>query len=156
MKHVIENLYSLALALWVGGMAIFTFIVTPAIFSSYGRDQAGEIVGKLFPGYFAYTLIVSAIALVLFVLLKGDPASRVSRVSLVLLAAALVVNLYVSFKVHPDAVKIKQEISSFEHESTDSPARKKFRQLHAVSAGLNLFVFVDGLVLLVLSRNIGR
>jgi len=52
MKAPLFSVYNLVLALWVGGISIFTFIVTPAIFRSYGRDQAGEIVGKLFPGYF--------------------------------------------------------------------------------------------------------
>lgn len=151
-----DFLYALSLSLWVGGMGIFTFVVTPAIFRSYGRDQAGEIVGRLFPGYFAYTLAMSAVALVLCFLLKVDPADRMHRISLALLAAALVVNLYVTFKIHPDAVRIKQEIASFESESPDSPARSKFRRLHAVSAVLNLFVLVDGVVLLALSRNIGR
>ena len=48
--------YSFLLALWAGGMFIFTFLVTPVIFQSFGRDTAGEIVGKLFPYYFPYTL----------------------------------------------------------------------------------------------------
>jgi hypothetical protein len=74
------------------------------------------------------------------------------RVSLVLLTAALLVNIYVTFKLHPEAVKIKHRISSFERESPDSPARKEFRRLHAVSSALNLFVMIDGVVLLGLSR----
>jgi hypothetical protein len=44
---------------------------------------------------------------------------------------------------------VKQEVSSFERESPDSPARKKFARLHGVSAALNLFLFVDGIILLV-------
>jgi hypothetical protein len=52
MKPFLAILYTLLLSLWTGGIAIFTFIVTPAIFRSYGRDQAGEIVGRLFPGDF--------------------------------------------------------------------------------------------------------
>jgi uncharacterized membrane protein len=52
-------LYNLVLSLWIGGMSVFTFIVTPAIFKSFGRDMAGEIVGKLFPGYFLSVLILS-------------------------------------------------------------------------------------------------
>ncbi|NTW65040.1 MAG: DUF4149 domain-containing protein, partial [Nitrospirae bacterium] len=54
MKSILFSLETLTRALWTGGMALFTFIVTPAIFRSYGRDQAGEIVGRLFPGYFLY------------------------------------------------------------------------------------------------------
>ncbi len=45
----------IALSLWVGGMSLFTFILTPVIFRSYPRDAAGEVVGKLFPSYFLFT-----------------------------------------------------------------------------------------------------
>jgi uncharacterized membrane protein len=59
MKMAWSFLYNLVLSLWIGGMSVFTFIVTPAIFKSFGRDMAGEIVGKLFPGYFLSVLILS-------------------------------------------------------------------------------------------------
>jgi uncharacterized membrane protein len=60
------SLYNLILSLWVGGIAIFTFIVTPAIFRSFGRDEAGAIVGKLFPGYFTYVLVLTLLAFIFF------------------------------------------------------------------------------------------
>jgi hypothetical protein len=41
--------YRLALSLWVGGIALFTFVVTPVIFRTQGRDAAGKIVGSIFP-----------------------------------------------------------------------------------------------------------
>jgi hypothetical protein len=152
MKPVLLFFYLLVLALWTGGVALFTFIITPLIFKSYGRDEAGEIVGRLFPGYFVYLLVLSSLALLLFFLLRPDRMTGAYRVSLVLLTAALLVNIYVTFKLHPEAVKIKHRISSFERESPDSPARKEFRRLHAVSSVLNLFVMIDGVVLLGLSR----
>jgi hypothetical protein len=103
MKRLIFFLYTLILSLWIGGIAIFTFVVTPAIFSSYNRDMAGEIVGKLFPGYFTYTLVFSALALVVFFLLKADRSKKPFRLSLALLTIALLANAYVSFKLHPDS-----------------------------------------------------
>ena len=154
MRPYLSFLYMLTLSLWVGGMAIFTFIVTPAIFRSYGRDAAGEIVGRLFPGYFAYLLILSGAALVLFLFQRSLAPAALSRLSLALLIAAVLVNAYVSFRLHPEAIRIKQQITSFERESADSPARKAFRRLHAVSAVLNLFVLLDGSALLALSRQL--
>jgi uncharacterized membrane protein len=151
MRSLFFSLYVIALSLWVGGMALFTVVVTPAIFRSYARDQAGEIVGRLFPGYFLYTLALSGLALLLFFLLAADTSARSSRISLFLLAAALLVNTYITFKLHPDAVAIKQQVASFEREPPDSPARSAFRRLHGVSAVLNLFVLADGVALLVIS-----
>ena len=153
MKPILFSFYTLTLALWTGGMALFTFIVTPAIFRSYGRDQAGEIVGKLFPAYFLYLLVLSALALVLFFLLGADRASRPIRTSLFLLVVAVIINAYVLFSLHPKAVQIKQQVVSFEKAAPDSPDRREFRKLHGISAVLNLALLADGIALLALSRN---
>ncbi|MDH4162305.1 MAG: DUF4149 domain-containing protein [Nitrospirota bacterium] len=154
MRSSILLLYTLTLSLWVGGITIFTFIVTPAIFRSYNRDMAGEIVGRLFPGYFTYTLALSALALLLFFLLGADRSTKAFQLSLALLTLALLANAYVSFKLHPDTVRIKQQVTSFEREPSDSPARREFRRLHAISAVVNLFVLADGVTLLVLSKRL--
>ena len=149
MKLSWFSFYSLLLALWVGGMAIFTFIITPVIFRSYPRDQAGEIVGRLFPGYFLYNLVLAALVLVLFFIVASDQSKLAYRLSLVCAVTALIINLFIVFKLHPDAVRIKQQVTSFERESPDSPARKQFRKLHGVSAVLNLVLLVEGITLLV-------
>lgn len=156
MKPHVHFFYMLVLSLWVGGMTLFTFIVTPVIFRSSGRDAAGEIVGKLFPAYFAYILALSSLALLLFFLLGADRTKTAYRISLFLLTAALLVNTYVTFKLHPDAVKAKQQVASFESAPKDSPGRKAFSRLHALSAALNLCVLADGMALLVFSRDLGR
>jgi hypothetical protein len=154
MAFAFTSLYTLTLALWTGGMALFTFIVTPAIFRSYARDQAGEIVGKLFPGFFLFCLAVSTASLILFFLLDAEKTSRPYRISLFLLVVAVIINAYVLFSLHPRTVEVKQQVATFERSAPDSPARREFRKLHAVSAVLNLFILLDGTSLLVLSRNL--
>jgi uncharacterized membrane protein len=149
MKITCFSFYNVVLALWVGGMSIFTFLVAPAIFKSYGKDMASDIVGHIFPRYFLYDLILAAVALTLFFLITVERKAFASRLSLVLLAAALIVNVFIVFKLYPEAVRAKQEVTSFERESPDSPARRKFTRLHAVSATLNLFLLVDGITLLI-------
>ena len=149
MKLSWFSFYSLVLSLWVGGIAIFTFIVTPVIFKSYPRDQAGEIVGRLFPGYFLYNLVLAALVLVLFFIVANDQSKLAYRLSLVCAVTALIINLFIVFKLHPDTVRIKQQVTSFERESPDSPARKQFRKLHGVSAVLNLVLLAEGIALLV-------
>lgn len=148
MRSVFFSLYHLTVALWAGGITLFTFIVTPAIFLSYGRDMAGEVVGKLFPGYFRYNLVLSVLAFLLFFLVTADRSRLLWRLSLALLASAFIVNVFVVFKLHPEAVLVKREVASFEREPADSPARRKFRRLHALSAGLNVFLLADGAFLL--------
>jgi hypothetical protein len=156
MKLTWFSVYNLILALWVGGMAIFTFIVAPAIFRSFGRDTASAIVDKLFPGYFLYTLILAALAFITFFAVAGDQDKPAARLSFVLLIMALVINAYVAFKLHPDAIKAKRQIISFERESPDTPARKEFARLHAASAVLNLLVLADGIALLLVGPTLKK
>jgi uncharacterized membrane protein len=156
MKQAWFSLYLLSLALWTGGMALFTFIVTPAIFRSYGRDMAGQIVGTLFPGYFAYNLAISAAALVLFFLAAQGRATLLYRLSLFLLTAAIIANAYISYRLYPAAQQVKQQVSSFEREAPDSPLRKQFRRLHGVSAILNLLLLADGTALLIIAPHLNK
>jgi hypothetical protein len=156
MKTSWFTLYNLILALWVGGIAAFTFIVTPVIFRSFGRDLAGKIVGELFPGYFLYNLVLAALALLLFFVVAGEPSKTPYRLSLFLLTAALIINVFIVFKLHPDTVQVKQAVTSFERESPDSPMRKRFATLHAVSAVLNLLLLADGAALLAVAPLLKR
>ena len=148
VKNVAYYLYYVLLSLWTGGIALFTFIITPVIFKSYSRDLAGEIVGQLFPGYFLYNLVLSILAFILFLLTGTEMVQQRFRVSLFCLVIAVLINLFVYFRLHPEIRIIKKEIHSFEAVSSDDPLRKKFRRLHALSATLNLLLLADGVSLL--------
>ncbi len=142
--------YNLVLSLWVGGISIFTFLITPAIFRSFERDEAGKIVGTLFTGYFTYNLVLSVSALILLMIIRSFLTGSGFKLSLILVICAIIINLFVTFKLHPDIRKVKQEIHTFEGPAGDSPLRKKFGKLHALSASLNLLLLADGITLLFL------
>ena len=156
MNNIWHVCYNLVLSLWVGGISIFTFIVTPVIFRSFERDMAGKIVGKLFPGYFAYTLALSILAFILLLIMRSLFSKFSFNLSLGLVIFAVLINLFVAFKLHPEIRQVKQEIHSFETLADDSPLRKTFGRLHAVSASLNLLLLADGITLLVLSTVLKR
>ena len=150
MQQVWYTGYIVVLAFWTGGMALFTFLVTPAIFRSFGRDRAGEIVGRLFPGYFTTNLVLSVLALVLFFLAFRDRDTAFATISVTLLFTALMLNCVHTFLLHPRIIRIKEMVASFEA-APGSPERARFRRLHAVSAAMNLTVFLCGMALLVLA-----
>ncbi|MDA8082072.1 MAG: DUF4149 domain-containing protein [Nitrospiraceae bacterium] len=150
MRTLFSHIYSISLALWVGGIFLFTFIVTPVIFRSYPRDLSGDIVGRLFPYYFLYCLVVAAASLGMLLLSSYDRIGSGYRLSLALLSAAVVISLYTNFRLYPYISRVKQEVRSFEASSPDDPARKRFRALHAVSAVLNLIMLADGVTLIIL------
>lgn len=143
---LLSVLYRLAIAFWVGGATLFTFVLTPLIFKSYPRDQAGGIVGHLFPAYFRWGLACGALALVARLLLKG----REGLAATAILAAMLCVTSFQAFYLEPRAAALKKEIPSFETTPRDHPARKKFSKLHGISAICNLSVIAGGVALIVL------
>lgn len=138
--------YRLAIAFWVGGAALFTFILTPALFRGFDRDTAGAVVGILFPGYFRWGLACGAIA-ILCILLIHKPHKLAC---VVIIVAMLAVTSLQAFVIEPKAVALKKEIPSFVTTPADHPARQQFKKLHAVSAIGNLSVIVGGIVLVVL------
>src|SRR5208337_3960408 len=156
MTAFTHSVYTIILALWVGGISIFTFIVTPEIFKSYSRDEAGKIVGKLFPGYFLFTLVLSVLVLLVLPLCKSVFGEAGFRWSLILSVIAVVINIFVFFRLHPEIRRVKQEVHSFQSLQDDAPARKKFRKLHAVSMTLNLILLVDGVTLLLIVSSIKK
>jgi len=155
-QYTMHIFYTVVLSLWVGGMAMFTFVVTPIVFNSFDRDMAGRIVGELFPAYFWFNLILSALALVAIVSGWLSLAKVGYRISLGLVVLALFINVAVTFKLHPDVRAVKLAIHSFSDATADTDLLARFRKLHGVSAVLNLVVLADGLALLVISSVLKR
>lgn len=138
--------YRLVIAFWVGGAALFTFILTPTLFKNLDRDRAGEIVGILFPGYFRWELACGIIALVCLMLARG----RHTTASAVIIVAMIAVTSLQAFVIEPKAAAIKKEIPSFVTTPADHPMRVQFRKLHGISAVSNLGVIGGGIALIIL------
>ena len=142
----VSVIYRLALAFWVGGVALFTFVLTPTLFRTQGRDLAGRIVGVLFPGYFRWGLVCGAVALFCLLLQRG----RHFVPALVLLVLMLAATGFQALVIEPKAAALKKGIGSFETTPKSHPLRKEFSRLHAISAVCNLGTFAGGVVLIVL------
>src|SRR5665647_1488353 len=97
-------IYHLAITCWLGGAALFTFVLTPIIFQSYSRDMAGGIVGFLFPGYFRWGLACGAVALTCLLLTKG----RRAVVPGILLTAMLAITATQAFIIEAKAAALKK------------------------------------------------
>jgi hypothetical protein len=145
MKYV-GMFYQLAIALWAGGNAIFTFILTPILFRTESRDTAARIVGNLFPGYFRWGLACGVIAVVCRLIGRGVDL----KLPMVILVVMLAVTSFQAFYLEPRIAELKLKIGSFETTSKEDPLRKEFSKLHAVSAVCNLTVLTGGVVLVVL------
>jgi hypothetical protein len=145
MKYV-GLVYQLAVALWAGGYALFTFVLTPMLFKAESRDSAGRIVGILFPGYFRWGLACGAVALLCRLIMRGGRLDLVTGILVVMLA----ITSFQAFYVEPRAAEIKRGIASFETMPKTHPLRQQFSKLHGISAICNLTVIVGGVVLVLM------
>ena len=60
---ILRFIYLLSIALWIGGMAFFSFMAAPSIFHVLAREEAGKVVADIFPKYYWQGIICGAIAL---------------------------------------------------------------------------------------------
>lgn len=141
--------YSLALAVWVGGGAVYTFVLTPAIFAAFPRNTAGDIVGTMMPHYFATLLAAAALAGLLLPLLWRSWSPRVRVLVLALLVGALAAQSWVRWRLYPEILEVKSRVASFES-APEAPERQRFKSLHALSMAVNLAFLADGVLLLAL------
>lgn len=144
--QAVTVIYRLAVSLWLGGAALFTFVLTPILFRSESRDVAGRIVGLLFPGYFRWGLACGIVALICRVILSGKGVVPSSAI----IGAMLLLSSFQAFYIEPKAAELKRQIVSFETTSKDDPLRKEFAKLHGVSAVCNLTVIAGGVILVIL------
>lgn len=139
-------IYRLAVAFWVGGAVLFTFILTPTLFKNLDRDAAGSIVGLLFPGYFRWGLVCGAVSLICLLLNRKSH----SVASAIIIVVMLILTSVQTFVIEPKAAAIKKEIPSFVTTAPEDPLRQEFKKLHAVSAVSNLGVIGGGIALILL------
>jgi hypothetical protein len=150
--YFVSAIYRLAMSLWVGGIALFTFVVTPILFRTQGRDAAGKIVGTIFPLYFRYGMVLAGIAL-LARIFSGEAFHGVRQwAGTVLIVIAILLTGYQAFVLTPRMDRVKQSISSFESTPHGDPAREEFGRLHGISMVVNLVVLLDGAALIAASE----
>ena len=156
---VLRTVHLLALALWGGGAAFFSFLTTPRIFgflrdslpaapppgvegitADVGRRLAGDTVGAIFPTYFAAQIIAGLLAVASGWLL-ARAGSRVAKVRFLLAAAALVFVTVHAFTVYPRSTRVLNEhyrAADAGDEPRAAELRQTFGILHSVSQTINL------------------
>ncbi|MDX9835003.1 MAG: DUF4149 domain-containing protein [Desulfobulbus sp.] len=144
---IVTFCYQLAISCWLGGSALFTFLLTPILFRAYSRDMAGGIVGVLLPGYFRWALVCGGVALLCRLLLRG----RFTVTAALILTAMLALTTVQATVIEPRAAALKVEIPSFDTTPADHPLRVQFRRLHSFSMAANLAVIGGGVVLILLA-----
>ena len=141
-------LYLLSLVLWIGGIVFFSFLASPSIFKVLPREQAGQVVGDIFPKYHLLGYVACAIALGSLVGLRQLGIAQSVRTAMIFLVVMGGIQVTMGTVVGPMVVEARDAVKAAPPGPEKDRLEKRFRRLHGVSMLLNLALLMLGLVLL--------
>ena len=127
-----ENLIQNILAICLGMMIFFSFVLAPMIFKILDAENAGKFVRKIFPYYYFVNLVFLLIAIILFVII-----SSISINFYITLALAISF-VFAQFILMPLINKLK-----------DNNEEKKFKYAHGTSVLINFIQMITLVYLLI-------
>lgn len=156
MSAVARIVHLVAVSVWLGSVVFVSFVAAPIIFRTLPRQQAGDVVGAIFPVYYIVGLICGAVALLSLLVAVGFAEGWTLRTAAVglFLVLMLAANAYAAFVVQPKARQVKAEMRRAATSPEAVPPVKlkaEFNRLHALSVQLNGVVLAGGLCVLILS-----
>jgi hypothetical protein len=123
--HIVEILLLLASGALLGSMLFFAVIVAPIVFTALPSDAAGNFLRRLFPRYYTWGVVVSALATVPAVLILWLDAVLMAVVTLLFVLARQF--LMPRINESRDAAL-----------AGDAVAKRRFNRLHGLSVLINL------------------
>lgn len=154
MRRLASAFYSIAVAVWVGGLLAIGYLAAPVLFSQLAdRAMAGTVAGTLFSAM-AWVGLACGTYLIIFILAgKGWRAFRAGVFWIVLLMLAL--NAAGQFGVQPMLAQLK--VDALPRQVMESALRDRFSTWHGVSSVLYLLQSLFGVALVILQdRGKGR
>ena len=127
-----ENLIQNILAICLGMMIFFSFVLAPMIFKILDAENAGKFVRKIFPYYYFVNLVFLLIAIILFFVIS------LISVNFYITLALAISFIFAQFILMPLINKLK-----------DNNEEKKFKYAHGASVVIN-FVQMIGLIYLLI------
>jgi hypothetical protein len=144
---ILRFIYLLSIALWIGGMAFFSFMAAPSIFHVLAREEAGRVVADIFPKYYWQGIICGVIALLTSVVLGvRERWNMLLIVRTIMIVAMLIGVLYSVAILQPKIQTVKAQVTSFESLAPTDPLRLEFGRLHGRSFSVNAAVLLLGVV----------
>ena len=146
---ILRFIYLLSIALWIGGMAFFSFLAAPSIFKVLSREAAGNVVTDIFPKYYWQGIICGVIALAASVALGTRERWHMPLVvRTIMIGVMLLGTLYAVVILQPKIQAVKAQAPSFEALAPTDPLRLEFGRLHGRSFSVNAAVLLLGVIVI--------
>jgi uncharacterized membrane protein len=149
MHMFVRWLHLIALIVWLGEVVFFSFVVAPAIFSTFPAVEAGRAVGAILPTYYRIGYGCGALLLVTTLLLLGMAEMRTwLGVGALLVAAMLAATVYAGVMIQPRAVELRPQLHD---PAAPAGAKDEFDRLHHLAVTLNGAVLLGGVAVSVIT-----
>jgi uncharacterized membrane protein len=142
----LKQITVVAVALWLGAMGFFAFVVAPAAFTTLEREAAGKFVSAVFPRYYALGLALGLATLAgLGARMFGGGWRGLDWLPVGLVLLMLALTLYAGAVVLPAAHAARE---AMRQAGMDPAAAAGFARLHRLSGVLNGIVMISGVLVL--------
>lgn len=151
---ILNFIYLLSIVIWIGMIFFTTFFAAPSVFKVLAREQAGEVMGSIFPKYWIVGYVTSVVALGSTILISRAlgfyPGER-----LTILIIMTVLSFFSGLVIGRRARAIKAQMKLVDGEEKTA-LRKSFAKVHGVSSVINLLIlFLGFLLIFIMARSGG-
>ena len=142
MTQAVKWVYLVTLAVWIGSIVFFSFVVAPTVFKVLKPEDAARLQRALFPRYYLVGLLCAAVGIVCVGILLADRAfgKWPGILSLLLLAATGATDLWLRQTIVPHMAELREQRAAAEQ--PDVALEKEWKTLHRLSVQLNVAVLL--------------
>lgn len=138
MKTLFRFVHLFSLITWFGGVIFFSALVAPVMFKTFPLEQAGDVVGVIFPLFYLMGYIFGFVALVsLYFSSRKKPWFR-----LILIGVMLVSTLYGGLVAGKKAGELRLQIRQEQDAGQKLVLKENFHAQHRLSMMANTLVLV--------------
>ena len=143
-----------AVACWVGGLVVLVAAVIPAVFNTFGgQDAGGLFLTRAFEGY--NRVVVGAVVVLLgsallrqWIAGRGWPSVKATRMEWILLAGMIGIAGVIMMVLHPEAAARQAEAFAIKDGAARKAALETFFKVHHPTRVLYMINLVLGVALL--------
>ena len=154
MTQGVKWFYLVTLAIWVGSIIFFSFVVAPTVFKTLKPEDAAALIRKIFSKYYLIGIICAAVGIVCLGLLLADRAFSKwpAILSLLLVASMGATDFWLRQAVMPHMNELRDRRAMFESSGKppDEALDREWKALHRLSVQMNGAVLLCGLALVFL------
>jgi uncharacterized membrane protein len=141
MLMMCYTLEFLALAVWIGGLVVIVASVIPAVFNTFGMEEGGRFLARVFNGYnrviaAAVLVLVASGAWRLWAGMHGTTEAKPTRPELVLMTAMIAIACLITFVLAPKTISLQEAAFAARGDTARKAAYDTFFQVHHIARGL--------------------